>query len=108
MSDGYDVDPATLAEHAARVSQVADRVERAAQAAKTVGVGDFGVYGALPGAILVPAFDVLFGDNVEIIGSTADMGDAYADAIRGMSDSYQELEQRNADLFGKLGIREQS
>jgi hypothetical protein len=95
MSDGFTVDPETLAAHGARVGEYAGHLRRAAGVARPLDTHAFGLVGQLFAGEAIEAAAV----SSAAVGALSDTADEYARDLAGCVADYLLAERRIAALF---------
>lgn len=102
MSGGYNVKPAELASHAARVQSIAGSISKAADAAKTEGVmGSGNPYGVFT-VLVVPTLGTAAAAAGEFIAGLGDSATDMSTAVKNNADVYQSVEDFLLAQIGKL------
>lgn len=95
MTDGFTVDPETLAAHGARVGEYSGHLRRAAGVARPLGSHAFGLIGQLFAGEAIEAA----ARSSAAVGGLSDTADAYARDLAGCVADYLLAERRVAALF---------
>jgi hypothetical protein len=91
VSDGFDVDPTAMREHAGRLDNLAGQIGPAVDAAHSMTLHP-DAYG-LPGVLLLPIIGQMQEHALETVSACRDAVTATADAVRGHAGTYEELEK---------------
>jgi hypothetical protein len=78
-------------------------LSNAADAASGLTLGGFDAYGVLLQFVIPPALNLCLDDAGAAIRSTADFATAISQALGGVADDYESVDQEIADLLSKIG-----
>ncbi|PRY62469.1 type VII secretion target [Glycomyces artemisiae] len=97
------VDPQMLRDHASRlVNGPMPLVVQAADAAKTVRLGDENAYGIVFAQLIPPALDLFLDDGSETLDSIDDLGTGFTTALQATAQQYQTVDDEVAAVFDAL------
>lgn len=91
---GYEVDTATLREHAANVGRIAGEVEHAADAANQEGIGGTSPYGILFSPIAVPVIGSVCSLAKKMISGTGALGREMESSLQQNVELYELVERQ--------------
>jgi len=97
--DGFRVDDAALAAHAADADRLAERVRRAADAGTPLALGAYGLVGQV---FAVAAVDAAAAVS-RSVARLADTAHGLGDGVRTGLEGYRDAERRAANAFGPAG-----
>jgi hypothetical protein len=103
VGNGYEVDTKSLHDHIQQVKLIAERIDTAASAAKTVDLGGVSTYGPFFFLVSRGILKLAHGNSVELVSALADMADSYAEALSTEKQNYEELEAENNKMFRETG-----
>lgn len=103
MPKGYEVSSKELQDHGTKIKGFATQVTNANAAAQRVGMGGWSEYGVLS-IIIWPVLQAFHHDLDENIKSTADLGNALADAIESVRQNYESMEEDAAALLKEFKL----
>ncbi len=97
------VNPQELRDHASRlVNGPMPMVVQAADAAKTVRLGDESAYGIVFAQLIPPALDLFLDDGTETLDAIDDLGTGFTMALQATAQSYQTVDEEVAAVFDAL------
>jgi hypothetical protein len=99
---GYQVDPAQLREHATRLGALAGKVEHAADAANTEGIGGAHPYGLLFSPLAVPVLGLVAGLAKKMITGSGALGREMQTSLTKNVDVYELAEKQIATAVKKV------
>lgn len=102
MSAGYQVDPGALRSHAARLGEIAGRIEHAADAANEEGIGGAHPYGLLFSPIAVPVLGTVAAAAKLMISGSGSLGRGMQSSLMKNVDVYELAEQRTSETLKGL------
>lgn len=97
---GYEVDPAALRSHAARLGEIAGRIEHAADTADEEGIGGTHPYGLLFSPIAVPVLGAVAAK--QLISGSGSLGRGMQSSLSKNVDVYELVEQRTSETLKGL------
>lgn len=99
---GYEVDPAALRSHAARLGRIAGQIEHAADAANEEGIGGAHPYGLLFSPIAVPVLGAVAAAAKQLISGAGALGRGMQSSLSKNTDVYELVEQRTSEALKGL------
>lgn len=96
MTDGFRVNGPTLDEHARQVDRLADRMRLAAEAARPLDPGAYGIVGQMFAAAVAGATL----DSSRSVAGLAELTAGLGDELRATHADYRRVEERNRASFG--------
>ncbi|MCC3764218.1 hypothetical protein K3N28_14210 [Glycomyces sp. TRM65418] len=104
MGDGFGSDPAEIRNHVANLNNGPfSTLNSAADAASGLTLGGFDAYGVLLQWVIPPALNLCLDDAGAAIRSTSDFAAAIGEALTGVAEDYEGVDQEIADLLSKIG-----
>jgi hypothetical protein len=104
MGKGFGSDPAEIRDHVTALSSGPfATLSTAADAASGLTLGGFDAYGVLLQFVIPPVLNLCLDDAGAAIRSTSDFAVAIGEALNGVADDYEGVDQEIAELLSKIG-----
>ncbi|WP_335992230.1 hypothetical protein [Glycomyces sp. MUSA5-2] len=104
MGEGFGSDPEEIRNHVSSLSDGAfATLGTAADAASGLTLGGFDAYGVLLQFVIPPVLNLCLDDAGAAIRSASDFAVAIGQALTGVADDYEGVDQEIADLLSRIG-----